>query len=193
MDSEPDRGRPAHAAAPAALDRGEPPRPSEPAAEAKLPSGTEETEETGQVAFEDGRVREAVAGGMAIVFLIVGGLGAFWFWNDASSPNLIWTAIWQVFWPWGLLATIAGGLLLGMLSALRISRESEDGPIESGEALAVAAFALWGVARGFLKEAGEDGRFVAKALVVVAAIVLLLLVFEPSILEEIERWLERNL
>lgn len=168
-------------------------RPSESVAEAEAPDRTKEPEEADRAESEDRRVREAVTGGMVVVFLIVGGLGAYWFWSDPSSPNLIWTAIWEVLWPWGLLAVLAGGLLQGMRCALRIRRESEDGPVETGEAFALAAFAMWGVVRGFLKETKEDGQSLAKVLVVIAAIVLLLLVFAPSALEEIKRWLESHL
>lgn len=192
MDSEADRARSTNALATNPVPPGaERPRSSAPAAETETP-GTE-TEEADRAESEDRLVREAVTGGMVVVFLIVGGLGAYWFWSDPSSPNLIWTAIWEVLWPWGLLAALAGGLLQGMRCALRIRRESEDGPAETGEAFALAAFAMWGVVRGFLKETKEDGQSLAKVLVVLAAIVLLLLVFAPSALEEIKRWLESHL
>ena len=192
MDSEAGRARSTNALATNPVPPGaERPRSSAPAAETETP-GTE-TEEKERAESEDRRVREAVTGGMVVVFLIVGGLGAYWFWSDPSSPNLIWTAIWEVLWPWGLLAALAGGLLQGMRCALRIRRESEDGPAETGEAFTLAAFAMWGVVRGFLKETKEDGQSLAKVLVVLAAIVLLLLVFAPSALEEIKRWLESHL
>ena len=193
MDSDADRTRSTSALAPKPIRPDAEPRPSEPDAETETPDGTEEPEQEDRAESEALRVREAVIGGMVVVFFIVGGLGAYWFWSDASSPNLIWTAIWEVLWPWGLLATFAGGLLQGMRCALRIRRESEDGPVETGEAFPLAAVAMWGVLRGFLKETKEDGQSLAKVLVVIAAIVLLLLVFAPSALEEIKRWLESHL
>ena len=193
MDSDADRTRSTSALVPEPIRPDAEPRPSEPAAETETPDGTTEPEEADRAESEDRRVREAVTGGMVLVFLIVGGLGAYWFWSDASSPNLIWTAIWEVFWPWGLLAALAGGFLSGMRCALRIRQESEDRPVETGEAFVLAAFAMWGVVRGFLKETKEDGQSLAKVLVVIAAIVLLLLVFAPSALDEIKRWLDSHL
>lgn len=196
MDPDASRAQPANEALSAPLDRAEQPRSSSPTDEAEAGAGPEPEDST-KITFGDERLKESVREGMGVVIFFVGVAGALWYWIGASSQNSFLMAMLHAFWPWGLLAMFTGGLVQGTRGAMRLSQESDDKPIESGEGFVLAVGAMCVLAKGFLKEAKEDGQdglqFFAKALVVIAAIVLLLLVFAPSALEEIKRWLESHL
>lgn len=191
MDPDASRARPATEALSAPLDRAEQPR-SAPADEAEAGAGPEPEDST-EITFGDERLKESVREGMGVVIFFVGVAGALWYWIGASSQNSFLMAMLHAFWPWGLLAMFAGGLVQGTRGAMRLSQESDEKPIESGEGFVLAVGAMCVLAKGVLKETKEDGQSLAKVLVVIAAIVLLLLVFAPSALEEIKRWLESHL
>jgi len=191
MDPDASRARPATEALSAPLDRAEQPR-SAPADEAEAGAGPEPEDST-EITFGDERLKESVREGMGVVIFFVGVAGALWYWIGASSENSFLMAMFRAFWPWGLLAMLAGGLVQGTRGAMRLSQESDEKPIESGEGFVLAVGAMCVLAKGVLKETKEDGQSLAKVLVVIAAIVLLLLVFAPSALEEIKRWLESHL
>lgn len=198
MDSEPDRARSTNALAPNPVPPGEErPRSSHPADEAETDTRTPTPADTAKIAFRDERLKEAVIEGVAVAAFFVAVAGALWYWIGASSENSFWMALLYAFWPWGLLAMFVGGLIQGTRGAMRLSQESDEQPIESVEAFVLAAGAMAVAAKGALTEAKEDGKdslqFIVKAVVFIAAIVLLLLVFEPAILEDIKRWLDRNL
>lgn len=192
MDPDAGRARPANEALSAPPDRAEQPRSSLPADEAEAGAGPEPEDST-KITFGDERLKESVREGMGVVIFFVGVAGALWYWIGASSENSFLMAMLHAFWPWGLLAMFAGGLVQGTRGAMRLSQESDEKPIESGEGFVLAVGAMCVLAKGVLKETKEDGQSLAKVLVVLAAIVLLLLVFAPSALEEIKRWLESHL
>lgn len=196
MDPDAGRARPANEAISAPPDRAERPRSSPPADEAETDTGPE-PEDTTKIAFGNEDLKEAVREGMGVTIFFVGVAGALWYWIGASSENSFLMAMLHAFWPWGLLAMFAGGLIQGTRGAMRLSQEADEKPIESGEAFVLAFGAMCVLAKGFLKETKEEGQdglqFLAKALVVIAAIVLLLLVFEPAMLDDIKRWLDENL
>ena len=191
MDPDASRAQPATEALSAPLDRAEQPR-SSPTDEAEAGAGPE-PEDTTKINFGDERLKESVREGMGVVIFFVGVAGALWYWIGASSQNSFSMAMLHAFWPWGLLAMFAGGLVQGTRGAMRLSQESDEKPIESGEGFVLAVGAMCVLAKGVLKETKEDGQSLAKVLVVIAAIVLLLLVFAPSALEEIKLWLESHL
>lgn len=191
MDPDASRAQPATEALSVPLDRAEQPR-SSPADEAEAGAGPKPEDST-KINFGDERLKESVREGMGVVIFFVGVAGALWYWIGASSQNSFSMAMLHAFWPWGLLAMFAGGLVQGTRGAMRLSQESDDKPIESGEGFVLAVGAMCVLAKGVLKETKEDGQSLAKVLVVIAAIVLLLLVFAPSALEEIKLWLESHL
>lgn len=191
MDPDASRAQPATEALSVPLDRAEQSR-SSPADEAETGAGPKPEDST-KINFGDERLKESVREGMGVVIFFVGVAGALWYWIGASSQNSFSMAMLHAFWPWGLLAMFAGGLVQGTRGAMRLSQESDEKPIESGEGFVLAVGAMCVLAKGVLKETKEDGQSLAKVLVVIAAIVLLLLVFAPSALEEIKRWLESRL
>lgn len=191
MDPDASRAQPATEALSVPLDCAEQPR-SSPADEAEAGGGPKPEDST-KINFGDERLKESVREGMGVVIFFVGVAGALWYWIGASSQNSFSMAMLHAFWPWGLLAMFAGGLVQGTRGAMRLSQESDEKPIESGEGFVLAVGAMCVLAKGVLKETKEDGQSLAKVLVVIAAIVLLLLVFAPSALEEIKRWLESRL
>lgn len=173
-------------------DREEPP-PSEEAAE-------KESRPPPASAFEDSEalatMKEAFRDGMVAGGAVVFGIVALRYWGGFSAAPSFLDALWPAL-PLLFAAIVVGGAIQCLRCALRLGREQPEGEGWGlSDALVGVGAVMAVLAWGFLKEAKEDGtdtlKFGAVAIVVVAAVVFLLLVFAPSLLDDLRRAIARS-
>ena len=173
-------------------DREEPP-PSEEAAE-------KESRPPPASAFEDSEalatMKEAFRDGMVAGGAVVFGIVALRYWGGFSAAPSFLDALWPAL-PLAFVAIVVGGAIQCLRCSLRLGREQPEGEGWGlSDALVGVGAVMAVLAWGFLKEAKEDGtdtlKFGAVAIVVVAAVVFLLLVFAPSLLDDLRRAIARS-
>ena len=142
-------------------------------------------------------MQEAVRDGMGAGAALGLGLPLLGYWVGFSAALSVWDALWAAV-PWGLSAMVVGGFVQGTRHALGIiagDGDEERSP-ELPEALGITAIAMAAMAWGSLKEAKVEGqetlKWGAAAVVILAALVFLLLVFAPSVLDDIRRAVARS-
>ncbi len=141
-------------------------------------------------------MKEAFRDGMVAVSAVVLGIVAIGYWGGFSTAPSFLDALWPVL-PLAFVAMILGGVIQCLRCSLRLGREQPEGEGWGFSDALVGVGAVMAVlAWGFLKEAKEDGtdslKFGAVAIVVIAAVVFLLLVFAPSVLEDLRRAVARS-
>lgn len=141
-------------------------------------------------------MKEAFRDGMVAGLGLVLGIAALAHWAGFSASPSFLDALWSAM-PLAFVAMVVGGAVQCLRGALRLGEEQPEGKGWGfSEALVAVGAVMAVMARDFLMEAKEDGkdtmRFGAIAIVVVAAAVFLLLVFAPSVLEEIRRAVARS-
>ena len=140
-------------------------------------------------------LKEAFRDGMVAGSALVLGIAALAYWAGFSAAPSFLDALWSAM-PLALVAMVVGGAVQCLRGSLRLGAEQPDGGWEFSEALVAVGAVMAVMARDFLMEAKEDGkdtlRFGALAIVVVAAVVFLLLVFAPSVLEDLRRAVARS-
>ena len=141
-------------------------------------------------------LKEAFRDGMVAGSALVLGIAALAYWAGFSAAPSFLDALWSAM-PLALVAMVVGGAVQCLRGSLRLGAEQPEGKgWEFSEALVAVGAVMAVMARDFLMEAKEDGkdtlRFGALAIVVVAALVFLLLVFAPSVLEDLRRAVARS-
>ena len=141
-------------------------------------------------------MKEAFRAGMVAGGAVVLGIVALRYWGGFSAAPSFLDALWPAL-PLAFAAMVVGGAIQCLRCALRLGREQPDGEDWGFSDALVGVGAVMAVlAWGFLKEAKEDGtdslKFGAVAIVVIAAVVFLLLVFAPSVLEDLRRAVARS-
>lgn len=141
-------------------------------------------------------MKEAFRDGMVAGGAVVLGIVALRYWGGFSAAPSFLDALWPAL-PLAFAAMVVGGAIQCLRCALRLGREQPDGEAWGlSDALVGVGAVMAVLAWGFLKEAKEDGtdslKFGAVAIVVIAAVVFLLLVFAPSVLEDLRRAVARS-
>lgn len=198
MDSPADRSvtRPSnrsadeHARRP--IDREERPASTEPPEKESRPPQSPALEDSEALATMKEAFRDGMVAGGAVVFGIV----ALRYWGGFSAAPSFLDALWPAL-PLLFAAIVVGGATQCLRCSLRLGREQPEGEGWGlSDALVGVGAVMAVLAWGFLKEAKEDGtdtlRFGAVAIVVVAAVVFLLLVFAPSVLDDLRRAIARS-
>lgn len=184
--------RPADEEARRPTDREERPASEEAAEEKSRPPPVSAFEDSEALATMKDAFRDGMVAGGAVVLGIV----ALRYWGGFSAAPSFLDALWPAL-PLGFVAIVVGGAIQCLRCSLRLGREQPEGEGWGlSDALVGVGAVMAVLAWGFLKEAKEDGtdtlKFGAVAIVVVAAVVFLLLVFAPSVLDDLRRAIARS-